>query len=198
MAETPTKLGITCTSTDCDNPETPTHCFKPKRGQPGPPGTCRECGADLIDWKRVHERNLADVASTFSALENETFRAHMMHVDVPERVRALALRRGVDDLRERTRRAVHGALRKRRSNNPWDGRQTPRETSSDARIQHFAQHATATCCRGCVEYWHGIDAEADLTGEQLDYLTGLAWAYVERRLVIDGDGAGPGSDPDGS
>jgi hypothetical protein len=187
-ATTPPKLGITCTSTDCDNQGNPTHCFKPKRDQPGPPGTCRECGADLIDWSRVHERNLADVAATFTALENETFRAHMMHVDVPDRVRALALRRGVEDLHERTRRAVHSALRKARSQNPWDGRQTPRENSRDARIQHFAQHATATCCRGCAAYWHGIDPEAEITDEQLEYLTGLTWEYVCRRLGLDPGG----------
>jgi Domain of unknown function (DUF4186) len=175
-------LRITCTSTDCENPEEPTHCFKPKRRQPGPPGTCRECGAELIDWDRIHERNLTDVANTFSALENETFRRHMMHVDVPERVRKLALARGVEVLRSRTEKAVRSALAKPRSQNAWDGRQTPRESSDSARIQHYAQHATATCCRACAEYWHGIPPDQELTEEQLRYCVDLAWAYVERRL----------------
>lgn len=184
-----TALRITCTSTDCDNPDDPTHCFKPKRGQPGPPGTCRECGAELIDWDRVHERNLADVANTFSALENETFRRHMLHVDVPERVRELGLARGVDVLRARTEKAVRSALAKPRSKNAWDGRQTPRETSESARIQHYAQHATATCCRQCIEYWHDIPANDELTDDQLRYCVDLAWEYVERRLgpFEDGD-----------
>jgi hypothetical protein len=185
-----TMLRITCTSTDCENPETPTHCFKPKRGQPGPPGTCRECGAAQVDWDRVHERNLADVANTFTALENETFRRHMMHVDVPERVRELALRRGIDVLRARTEKAVRTALSKPRSENAWDGRQTPRETSDSARIQHYAQHATATCCRQCLEYWHDIPANQGLTDEQFRYCVDLAWEYVERRL-------GPFDDEDG-
>lgn len=176
------RLNITCTSVDCDNPHDPTHCFKPKRGQPGPVGSCRECGAELIDWERVHERNLADLANTFSALENETFRRHMMHAEVPYKVRELALKRGADELRARTERAVRTALSKRRSENPYDGRQTPRETSSSARIQHYAQHATATCCRGCLEYWHAIPAEAEITEEQLRYCIDLTWEYVERRL----------------
>jgi len=183
-------LRITCTSTDCHNPTDPTHCFKPKRTQPGPPGTCRECGADLIDWERVHERNFADVANTFTALENETFRRHMMHVDVPSKVRQLALKRGTGELHQRTERAVRQALGKRRSQNPYDGRQTPRETSPSARIQHFAQHATATCCRQCLEYWHGIPAEADITEEQLDYGVALAWEYVQRRLGPLGEDEG--------
>jgi Domain of unknown function (DUF4186) len=175
-------LGITCTSSDCQNPTDPTHCFKPKRGQPGPPGTCRDCGADLIDWSRVHERNLRDAANTFSALENETFRRHMMHVPVPAKVLDLALRRGPEVLRERTERAVRSALAKPRSTNAYDGRQTPRETSPSARIQHFAQHATATCCRQCLEYWHSIPADDHLTERQFDYCVELAWRYVERRI----------------
>jgi hypothetical protein len=175
-------LRITCTSTDCKNPQDPTHCFKPKRGQPGPPGTCRECGADLIDWDRVHERNFADSANTFTALENETFRHHMMHVDIPGRVRELALAQGWRMLRARTERAIRSALSKPRSDNVWDGRQTPRETSESARIQHYAQHATATCCRQCLDYWHGIPADARLTEEQIRYCLDLAWEYIERRL----------------
>lgn len=186
-----TALRITCTSTDCENPETPTHCFKPKRGQPGPPGTCRECGADLIDWDRVHERNLADGANTFTALENETFRRHMMHVDVPEKIRDLALGRGADVLRARTEKAVRSALSKPRSQNAWDGRQTPRETSDSARIQHYAQHATATCCRQCLEYWHDIPTDDELSEEQLRYCLDLAWAYVERRLGPFDEGEEP-------
>jgi Domain of unknown function (DUF4186) len=176
------RLDITCTSVDCDNEASPTHCFKPKQGQPGPPGTCRECGVELIDWSRVHERNRQDVANTFSALENETFRKHMFHVEVPEKVRELALKRGSAELRSRTERAVRAALSKPRSQNPYDGRQTPRETSSSARIQHYAQHATATCCRTCLSYWHGIPADDELTDEQLGYCADLAWEYVERRL----------------
>ena len=182
MSDEMEPLRITCTSTDCENPLEPTHCFKPKRGQPGAQGTCRQCGADLVDWERVHERNLSDVANTFTALENETFRRHMMHVDVPPKVQELALRRGVDVLRERTEKAVRSALKKPRSANAYDGRQTPRETSASARIQHYAQHATATCCRQCLEYWHAIPAEDELSDEQLEYCIALAWEYIDRRL----------------
>jgi len=132
---------------------------------------------------------MADAANTFTALENETFRLHMMHVEVPEKVQRLALAKGVDILRERTERAIRSALKKPRSENAFDGRQTPRETSESARIQHYAQHATATCCRQCLEYWHQIPAENQLTEEQIQYCIDLAWEYISRRL-------GP-FDPDG-
>lgn len=106
----------------------------------------------------------------------------MMHVDVPERVRRLALAHGRGVLRARAEKAIRSALKKPRSENRYDGRQTPRETSDSARIQHYAQHVTATCCRQCLEYWHGIPAEASITEEQLRYCTDLAWEYIERRL----------------
>ncbi len=35
---------------------------------------------------------------------------------------------------------------------PNDGKQTPRHHHP----VFIAQHATATCCRGCLEKWHGI------------------------------------------
>lgn len=175
-------LKITCTTSDCKNPAEPTHCFKPKAGQPGPAGTCRECGADIIDWARVHERNIADVANTFTTLENETFRRHMMHVPVPERVQKLAIRVTRSTLKARLDRAIRKALVAPHSENSWDGIQTPRETSESARIYHFAQHATATCCRTCLEYWHNIPAEDRLTEEQVQYCVGLAWEYIRRRL----------------
>jgi hypothetical protein len=35
---------------------------------------------------------------------------------------------------------------------PHDGRQTPMR----GHPVFIAQHATATCCRGCLAQWHGI------------------------------------------
>lgn len=180
-------LNITCTSSDCDNPTNPTHCFKPLRGKDK--GKCRDCGTDVVDWGRVHERNLADVANTFSALENETWRAHMMHVDVPAKVQELALRVPPEELRARTVRALRSALRKPKSQQFRDGMQTPRENSSSARIQHYAQHATATCCRQCLDYWHGVDVEAHLTDQDWDYVAALCWEYIDRRIGPLDDGS---------
>ena len=61
-------LKISCTSTDCDNN---LHCFKSTQQMKrrNEQGRCRQCGADLVDWKRVHKRNLSDVNHTFDAWE---------------------------------------------------------------------------------------------------------------------------------
>ena len=47
-----------------------------------------------------------------------------------------------------------------------DGRQTPWRNHPI----FVAQHATATCCRGCLEKWHGIPKGFALTTEDQQYV----------------------------
>jgi hypothetical protein len=49
-------------------------------------------------------------------------------------------------------------------------------------VYHYGQHATATCCRRCFEYWHGVPLERPLDSEHLEYATALVWRYIEERL----------------
>ena len=45
-------LDIKCTSADCENE---LHCFKQlKKMTEEQRGKCRYCGADLVDWDRLH------------------------------------------------------------------------------------------------------------------------------------------------
>lgn len=43
-----------------------------------------------------------------------------------------------------------------------DGKQTPMR----GHPVFIAQHATATCCRGCLAKWHGIDKGRELTADE--------------------------------
>jgi hypothetical protein len=47
-----------------------------------------------------------------------------------------------------------------------DGRQTPMR----GHPVFIAQHATATCCRGCLARWHRIAAGKCLSDEQVEYV----------------------------
>jgi len=47
-----------------------------------------------------------------------------------------------------------------------DGKQTPMKKHP----VFIAQHATATCCRRCLEKWHQIERGKKLTPEQVDYI----------------------------
>ena len=57
---------------------------------------------------------------------------------------------------------------------PNDGRQTPWRNHP----VFVAQHATATCCRGCLEKTHGIAKGHELTDEELRHVL----AAIERWL----------------
>jgi hypothetical protein len=46
----------------------------------------------------------------------------------------------------------------------------------------YAQHATASCCRKCIEEWHGIHQGRELTEDEITYLATLAILYVDERL----------------
>lgn len=37
----------------------------------------------------------------------------------------------------------------------------------------FAQHATATCCRGCLEKRHGIPKDRELTASEQQYVVDI-------------------------
>jgi hypothetical protein len=47
-----------------------------------------------------------------------------------------------------------------------DGKQTPMRNHPI----FVAQHGTATCCRGCLEKWHGIPRGHALTADEKEYI----------------------------
>ena len=62
---------------------------------------------------------------------------------------------------------------------PNDGKQTPMHNHP----VFIAQHATASCCRGCVEKWHGFRKGVELTKFQQNYLVGLIIEWLKRQLM---------------
>jgi len=168
-------LKITCTSVDCGNG---LHCFRQTQrlGACNQGGHCRACGVALIDWRRVHQRDPADAAYTFAALKYELIRHHFWHIEIDARAVNHARRKGTVGLHtaaeQRLRTSVGPA------EPPFDGRQTPREGN----VIYYAQHATASCCRKCMEEWHGIPRGRALTDEEMGYLTTLAMLYITERL----------------
>jgi hypothetical protein len=59
-----------------------------------------------------------------------------------------------------------------------DGKQTPMK----GHPVFIAQHATATCCRGCLQKWHGIEKGRALKATQVDYVVALIMGWIERQI----------------
>jgi hypothetical protein len=173
-------LKISCSDSDCD---AELHCFRPKRvSDPYDHPVCRECGADLVDWEIVHRRDPGEVETLFAELPKELIRHHYWHMDIPEPILEKARRFRPAVLAERTKAAIQSHVAHPSSQIYHDGTQTANEHSPNAQIYFLGMHAVAACCRKCMEYWHGIPREQELTEEDEFYFASLVWLYVCRRL----------------
>ena len=88
------------------------------------------------------------------------------------------MNKGLNGLRDAAEHRLRKYVGPPRSKLFRDGMQTPRNGNAI----FYAQHATATCCRKCIEAWHGIDRERPLTDAEIGYMTGLAMHYIGERL----------------
>ena len=59
-----------------------------------------------------------------------------------------------------------------------DGKQTPMR----GHPVFIAQHATATCCRGCIQKWHAIKKGKALTEKEVKYIVALIMVWIERQI----------------
>ena len=60
-----------------------------------------------------------------------------------------------------------------------DGKQTPMR----GHPVFIAQHATATCCRGCLEKWHKIPSGRALTAAEQEYIVGMLLFWMQREMT---------------
>lgn len=76
---------------------------------------------------------------------------------------------------------------------PNDGRQTPMR----GHPVFVAQHATGTCCRGCLAKWHGIPKARALTDGERAYVVRVLerWLRASDAAAPPDSAAGEGSGP---
>jgi exodeoxyribonuclease V alpha subunit len=61
---------------------------------------------------------------------------------------------------------------------PNDGKQTPMK----GHPVFTAQHATACCCRGCLNKWYRIPKNTELSPVQQDKIVNLLMAWIKREI----------------
>lgn len=59
-----------------------------------------------------------------------------------------------------------------------DGKQTPMR----GHPVFIAQHATATCCRSCIEKWHKFPKGRELTRTEQEYLVSVIMEWIKRQI----------------
>ncbi len=90
--------------------------------------------------------------------------------------RAYVEEKGMDTIRSHAQDFVRKRLAPVEISN--DGKQTPMK----GHPVFLAQHATATCCRGCLEKWHRIPKGCELSEEQQEYVVDVLMEWIERQM----------------
>ena len=57
-----------------------------------------------------------------------------------------------------------------------DGHQTPMK----GHPVFIAQHATATCCRGCLYKWHHIEKNKSLNDNEINYIVNIIMKWIDK------------------
>lgn len=118
-----------------------------------------------------------DSDQLFAALERSAFRKRF-RLKGPDLVMLRA--RGMEVVLGHARDFV--ARRLAPAHPAADGRQTPMR----GHPVFVAQHATATCCRGCLCRWHRIPSGRPLSSGEQDRVVGVIRLWLERQVQAGG------------
>ena len=136
-------------------------------------GNAKVAKADEASEGEVSSVMFSDVASLFLRLSQSRFRSSFY---LNQKDRAIIADKGMATIREHARQII--AKRLAPAVIPNDGRQTPmRHGTSPVFI---AQHATACCCRGCLEKWHHIPKGRALTADEQAYVVEVIMRWIEK------------------
>ena len=109
-------------------------------------------------WKRLSQSKFR---SSFSLKAND---------------RSYVLEKGMEKVREHACDFIRKRLAP--AEIPNDGKQTPMR----GHPVFVAQHATATCCRGCLEKWHRIPKGRELTEAEQEYIVNVIMEWIGREI----------------
>ena len=112
-----------------------------------------------------------DYDQILSALRRSSFRSGFK---LAKRYQIYVQEKGLETIRRHAADFIQSRIAPAFPKN--DGKQTPMKNHP----VFIAQHATGTCCRGCLEKWYGIEKGRALTGAEIDFVIELIMQWVER------------------
>jgi len=115
-----------------------------------------------------------DLDELFAALDRSRFRRRFR---LRGKEAAYLRQRGREAVLEHARQFVESRVAVAEPAN--DGKQTPMKNHP----VFIAQHATATCCRGCLAKWHGLDKGRALSAAEIDYVVSVLERWLRQQAV---------------
>ena len=119
--------------------------------------------------KVSHEEWLKE--DLFSRLSRSRFRSRFA---LSDKDREYISEKGIETIRSHAKDLIGKRLAPAIPEN--DGKQTPMK----GHPVFIAQHATGTCCRGCLYKWHGIPEGQELTDKEQEYVVGVIMEWISR------------------
>jgi hypothetical protein len=117
--------------------------------------------------ERIHQ--------TLNFLNKSAFRSNFR---LTQKDRDYIIAKGIETIKEHAIQFVNSRIAPEFPKN--DGKQTP----MSGHPVFIAQHATATCCRGCIQKWHGIKKNRALKEEEIDFIVALIMVWIERQIGV--------------
>ena len=116
---------------------------------------------------------MVDFDSALARLSKSAFRSRF-HLSAE--LKRYAVEKGRDAIRRHAFDFIRSRLAPAFPKN--DGRQTPMR----GHPVFVAQHATATCCRGCLNKWWHVPTGVPLSEGQCEMAVGLVMAWIAREV----------------
>ena len=82
--------------------------------------------------------------------------------------------KGLDKIKDDAYNIINTRIKPKNPKN--DGKQTPMKQVHPVFI---AQHATASCCRSCLEKWHKIPKDKELSSIEVNYIVNVIIKWIE-------------------
>lgn len=118
---------------------------------------------------------MRDLDQLFQALDQSSFRRQFR---LEGRELDYLLSKGLETILEHAAGFIEQRLAP--ANPPNDGRQTPKRNHP----VFIAQHATGTCCRGCLQKWHDIPRGRELREDEKRYVVGVIEQWLARQAQM--------------
>lgn len=130
-------------------------------------------------WKAEAEENGAEreFESVDKAMERLGMSRFRSRFSLNEKEKEYVRTKGMAVIKQHAAEIVRKRLAPAEIRN--DGKQTPMRHGLHPVF--IAQHATACCCRGCFEKWHGIPKGVRLSQSEQDYAVSLITEWISRQ-----------------
>ena len=115
----------------------------------------------------------AQMEELFQRLSASEFRSRF---SLSPKLKQYVLEKGEDTLRRHAQDFIRTRLAPAQPEH--DGKQTPMK----GHPVFLAQHATACCCRGCLEKWYGVSQGRPLTREEQEQIVEILMEWIRRKM----------------